>query len=100
MVEKLKAKGFDAWLDDQGWLRITYYTKHGEEKSVEIPSDVDCVRWMDNEIESFDESYATYIWLDEFGHGKNGAPYEMCDVLADQKEWTKAMKRIRKTIRG
>lgn len=33
--------------------------------------------------ESYDVSYETYIWLDWDGHGKNGAPYEMKDVLED-----------------
>lgn len=33
--------------------------------------------------ESYDVSYETYIWLDENGHGKNGAPYEMKGVLED-----------------
>jgi len=33
--------------------------------------------------ESYDVSYETYIWLDEDGHGKNGAPYEMSGVLID-----------------
>ena len=31
----------------------------------------------------FDVDEQTYIWLDEFGHGKNGAPYRMRDVLED-----------------
>lgn len=33
--------------------------------------------------EHFDVSYETYIWLDENGHGKNGAPYDMSDVYKD-----------------
>ena len=33
--------------------------------------------------ENFDVSYETYIWLDENGHGKNGAPYDMSDVYKD-----------------
>ena len=33
--------------------------------------------------EHFDVSYETYIWLDEEGHGKNGAPYDMSDVYKD-----------------
>lgn len=33
--------------------------------------------------EGFDVSYETYIWLDENGHGKNGAPYDMSDVYKD-----------------
>lgn len=33
--------------------------------------------------ESYDVSFETYIWLDDEGHGKNGAPYEMESVLID-----------------
>ena len=33
----------------------------------------------------FDVDEATYLWLDETGHGKNGAPYNMEDVLEDMK---------------
>jgi len=34
-------------------------------------------------FESFDVSTESYKWLDENGHGKNGAPYEMIDVYND-----------------
>ena len=34
-------------------------------------------------FEGFDVSYETYIWLDETGHGNNGAPYDMKDVYED-----------------
>lgn len=33
--------------------------------------------------ESFDVCYETYIWLDETGHGRNGAPYDMKDLYED-----------------
>ena len=33
--------------------------------------------------EDFDVSYETYIWLDETGHGRNGAPYDMKDLYED-----------------
>lgn len=33
--------------------------------------------------EGFDVDSETYLWLDDSGHGKNGAPYRMKDVLAD-----------------
>lgn len=35
--------------------------------------------------DSYDPSYEAYLWLDESGHGKNGAPYEMIDVYNDMK---------------
>lgn len=36
--------------------------------------------------QNFDVSYEASLWLDELGHGKNGAPYEMIDVYNDMKE--------------
>ena len=36
--------------------------------------------------EDFDVSYETYIWLDNFGHGTNGAPDDMLDVYNDTKQ--------------
>lgn len=32
---------------------------------------------------SFDADEEAYLWLDSNGHGKNGAPYHMRDVLDD-----------------
>lgn len=34
---------------------------------------------------NYDVSEETYLWLDDTGHGKNGAPYEMEDLLNDMK---------------
>lgn len=33
--------------------------------------------------DNYDPSYEAYLWLDNDGHGKNGAPYEMIDVYND-----------------
>ena len=38
---------------------------------------------MEEYYESFDTDSEVYLWLDSNGHGKNGAPYHMKDVLAD-----------------
>lgn len=38
---------------------------------------------VDSYYEDFDVSYETYLWLDDTGHGKNGAPYDMKDLLED-----------------
>lgn len=34
---------------------------------------------------AYDPSYEASLWLDESGHGKDGAPYEMIDVYNDMK---------------
>ena len=38
---------------------------------------------MEEYYEGFDADAEAYLWLDSNGHGKNGAPYRMKDVLAD-----------------
>lgn len=38
-----------------------------------------------NYYEDFDVSYETYIWLDNTGHGTNGAPWDMKDLYEDMK---------------
>ena len=37
-------------------------------------------------IDGYDVDEETYLWLGPDGHGKNGAPYHIKDLLAD-KEW-------------
>lgn len=32
-------------------------------------------------VEGFDVDYETYLWLDKTGHGANGAPYHIKDIL-------------------
>lgn len=34
-------------------------------------------------VDDFDPSYEAYLWLDDTGHGKNGAPHDMRDVYND-----------------
>ena len=42
----------------------------------------------------YDPSYEAYLWLDEEGHGKNGAPYEMNDVYEDMKQCKSFVKEL------
>ena len=37
-------------------------------------------------IDGYDVDEETYLWLGPDGHGKNGAPYHIKDILED-KEW-------------
>ena len=38
---------------------------------------------MEEYYEGFDVDSEAYLWLDDNGHGTNGAPYRMRDVLED-----------------
>lgn len=68
-------------------LSISFYSPAGQDFSLPIYAvepDLSNFRdRLDAAIDAFDVSEETYIWLDETGHGTNGAPYELKDVLAD-----------------
>lgn len=36
---------------------------------------------IENYLKNFDVDYETSIWIGEDGHGKNGAPYHIKDIL-------------------
>lgn len=44
--------------------------------------------------DNFDVDSEAYLWLDETGHGKNGAPYRMKDVVKDMEEAEKMIDRL------
>ena len=73
-------------------LSFEMYSPAGRDLSFEVyvpnEEDEDIVfDYLKNAIykywEGFDVSYETYIWLDETGHGRNGAPYDMKDLYED-----------------
>lgn len=45
--------------------------------------------------EDFDVDEETYLWIGEDGHGKNGAPYHIKDILEDM---TKAKQMIKEMV--
>lgn len=44
--------------------------------------------------EGFDVDSEAYLWLDSNGHGKNGAPYRMKDMVEDMEEAEKMIDRL------
>lgn len=54
---------------------------------------------IDSFYEDFDVDYETYIWLDKFGHGMNGAPYRLRTVLEDTEAIEKMIEELLEAIR-
>lgn len=70
------------------YIEFETYTQAGQDLVVTIGandfdslSDVSCALFK--YAENFDPDYEAYLWLGDDGHGKNGAPYHMGDVLED-----------------
>lgn len=86
VLEPLFAK--EGYRTEINYDTVTFYKKapKGLDFSFEvnIGDDInDFARNIHNLFMDYDVSYETYLWLDNTGHGKNGAPYELEDVLED-----------------
>lgn len=73
------------------YILFSKHTSKGQEINLEIDKEeANCLACIAREAkqryESFDVSEETYLWLDNSGHGKNGAPYDMKDVYEDMEE--------------
>jgi hypothetical protein len=81
--------------DDE--LRQIYFNWNsdaGEDVNLEFSADdISSIEELSDlikqEYDNYDVGYETLLWLDNFGHGKNGAPDYIGDIVAD-KEATKA----------
>lgn len=49
-------------------------------------------------VSDHDVSYETYLWLDNDGHGANGAPYDMKDVYEDMEWWRDSLEELANTL--
>ena len=78
-------------------FEIESWTPMGGDKIMDLVMDndftpKDFMSELSSYIDNFDVDYETYIWLDDNGHGKNGAPYEMADLLKDNEDYLEMLK--------
>ena len=73
--------------DGTKFVNFSQYSPAGQDFNVEL--DYENLGEIEDKLreyyDNYDPNYETYLWLDESGHGKNGAPYEMIDVYNDMK---------------
>ncbi len=77
--------------EENVYILFSKFSSCGQDFNIEITVDtnadlMDIWRELQSYWENFDVSAEAYLWLDESGHGKNGAPYEMIDVYKDMQE--------------
>ena len=54
---------------------------------------------LENFYEGFDPDYETYLWIGNDGHGKNGAPYHIKDIVTDMEEAEKMIETLYETLK-
>lgn len=85
LLSKVKEAGWTVETEDEHSYRFGKFSPAGQDFSIVVEGeDADeLTKSIYERYENFDVSEETYLWLDDTGHGKNGAPYHMKDLLED-----------------
>lgn len=85
LIEKAESLGWSVEEEGDNQYRFSKYSPKGQDFSIMVEGEYaeDLIDSINEVYKNFDVSEETYIWLDNTGHGKNGAPYHMRDVLED-----------------
>lgn len=71
---------------DKYTLELSQYTSYGQDFSFSINRNDDYVKQVYDYYESYDPDEEALLWVDDSGHGKNGAPYRLKDIITDMEE--------------
>lgn len=94
VTEISQSKGWSISVDDKNKSNIQFdfqrYTNYGQDFnfSAEMKcEDIDTlIADMEQYFEGFDTDYEAYLWIGNDGHGKNGAPYHIKDIVSDMED--------------
>lgn len=87
-------KGWSISVEDENKTSIQFefqrYTKYGQDFLFNADmqgEDIDSlIASVKEYYEGFDPDYEAYLWIGDDGHGKNGAPYHIKDIVADMED--------------
>ena len=97
LIDLLKEEDYSVYDDDSGYVRISKYSTAGQDWSTDIALGEDINEFADNiysAYESYDPEYEASFWIGDDGHGKNGAPYHIKDIIDDMEECEGFIRRL------
>lgn len=54
---------------------------------------------IEDYYEDFDPDYEAYLWIGTDGHGRNGAPYHIKDIVSDMEDAEAMIKTLYETLK-
>lgn len=103
-IDKAEELGWGVYFkekENECYICFSNYTSYGQDIEEEFDFDgtlKDLLQQLSCNIDNYDCSYETSLWLDNDGHGKNGASYDMKDVYNDMEERLKMTTELRDTM--
>lgn len=89
LIKAIENAGFSVSKDDNNMYDFGKYSSAGQDFHFHVDTGECLGDFLCNIFayyQGFDVSEETYYWLDDTGHGKNGAPYDMRDIYNDMEE--------------
>lgn len=86
LIEKIENLDWTVTIENENLVSIGKYSPAGQDFSITVSIGNEVSEFIENiyqRYSDFDSSYETYLWLDNQGHGTNGAPYDMKDLYED-----------------
>ena len=75
-------------------IELQFYTDYGQDFSFSVNRNEDYVKQVYDYYNSFDPDEEALLWVDDSGHGKNGAPYRLKDIITDMEEVEKELEKL------
>lgn len=110
MAKQKWVKKLEEWCEKNGWrfkmdgadVLLETFSPAGQDHALEdrVKNLEGLQRFLRDTCDNWDTSEQTYAWLDNFGHGTNGAPYDMKDVYEDMEWCLEATEKLRDFVEG
>ena len=93
VISIAEERGWTVTIDEQNGSGVTFtfskFTLQGQDFSFTADTfDNDPDVLLENIFDyyqGYDPDYEAYLWIGEDGHGRNGAPYHIADIVEDMK---------------
>lgn len=93
-------KKFKKIAEELGWnvsvyendINLQQYTSFGQDFFFTIQKDKELIPQVYDFYENYDPCEEALLWTGSDGHGKNGAPHELKDIIKDMEECEQMVK--------
>lgn len=79
-------------------IELQFYTDYGQDFSFSVNRNEDYVKQVYDYYNSFDPEQEALLWVGDDGHGKNGAPYHLKDIIKDMEEVEYMLEKLYETL--
>lgn len=99
IIEVSEKLGWVVSINDNEFT-FSKYSPKGQDFNIEIIANdlKEVIEKIQEKCDSFDCSEETYLWLDNTGHGLEGAPYNMKDLYEDMEACLEMMQELYKEL--